>query len=64
MITVVELPEFIRRAKKLLDESERGRLISHLAANPTSGVVMEGTGGIRENCVGKEKARARAVGYG
>lgn len=48
MITVVELPEFIRRSKKLLNETERERIVYYLAANPASGVIIEGTGGIRK----------------
>ena len=48
MITVVELPEFIRRSKKLLTEIERERIMSYLAAHPISGSIMEGTGGIRK----------------
>ena len=48
MITIVELPEFIRRAKKLLSETERERLIHYLAAHSDSGVLIEGTGGIRK----------------
>jgi hypothetical protein len=48
MNTVVELPEFMRRAKKLLRETERERLIAYLAANPLAGALLEGTGGIRK----------------
>ena len=48
MITIVELPEFIRKAEKLLSETERSRLITYLAEHPTSGVMMRGTGGIRK----------------
>lgn len=48
MNTVVELPEFIRRANKLLREVEREALIEYLAANPLAGVLIEGTGGIRK----------------
>ena len=48
MITIVELPEFIRRAKKLLSETERERLIGYLAAHPDEGNLLEGTGGIRK----------------
>ena len=48
MITVVELPEFIRQVQKLLTEQERFDLIAYLAANPLDGVVMQGTGGIRK----------------
>ncbi len=48
MNTVVELPEFIKRASKLLDDTERERLILYLAANPLAGVLLKGTGGIRK----------------
>lgn len=48
MITVVELPQFIRKAEKQLTETERSLLISYLSAYPTSGVIMRGTGGIRK----------------
>ena len=48
MITVVELPEFIRRSRKLLSEGERQDLINYLAAHPNTGVMLRGTGGIRK----------------
>ena len=48
MITVVELPEFIRRSRKLLNEGERQDLINYLAAHPDTGVMLRGTGGIRK----------------
>lgn len=48
MITVAETGEFIKKAKKLLDEKERQELVSYLSAHPTDGTVMEGTGGIRK----------------
>ncbi|MFH1633061.1 MAG: hypothetical protein ABIG63_03500 [Chloroflexota bacterium] len=48
MISVVELSEFIHRSKKLLTEDESRNLINYLAAHPTSGVIMQGTGGIRK----------------
>ena len=48
MITVVELPEFIRRSRKLLVEDEIRNLVNYLAAHPEAGVVMRGTGGIRK----------------
>jgi hypothetical protein len=48
MITIVELPEFIRQSKKLLTEDERSNLINYLATHPTAGVLMQGTGGIRK----------------
>lgn len=48
MITVVELPEYLRRSKRLLNENERGRLVNFLAAHPLSGIILKGTGGIRK----------------
>lgn len=48
MITVVELPEYIRRSENLLNSTERKNLVTYLAAHPSAGVIMEGTGGIRK----------------
>jgi len=55
--TVVETPEFRRRASRLLSDDERGALIDHLAANPDAGDVIPGTGGAR-------KVRWAAAGKG
>merc|ERR1711941_147692 len=46
--TIVELPEFKRRYATLLSEDEKQGIINYLAAHPQSGVVMQGTGGIRK----------------
>lgn len=48
VITIVELPEFIKQAGKIFSESLRESLVNYLAAHPKTGVVMEGTGGIRK----------------
>ncbi len=48
MMTIVELPEFIRRSQKLLAEDELSDLIKYLATHPTAGVLLQGTGGIRK----------------
>ncbi len=48
MLTVAELPEFIRSANKLLTESERQDIIQYLAQRPKAGDLMEGTGGVRK----------------
>lgn len=48
MITVAELPEYIRRAEKLLSDDERRDVVDYLAIHPKAGDVMEGTGGVRK----------------
>ena len=40
--TVVELPEFQRRAKAIMSDSERMSLIGYIAANPEAGVSLGG----------------------
>jgi hypothetical protein len=48
MITIAEVPEYIRQAEKLLTEAERQDVVSYLAAHPKSGDLIECTGGIRK----------------
>lgn len=48
MLTIAELPEFIRIADKLLTEPERQDVIRYLAERPKTGDLMEGTGGVRK----------------
>lgn len=48
MLTIAEVPEYIRRAEKLLTEEERREVVDYLAANPKAGDLMEGTGGVRK----------------
>jgi hypothetical protein len=38
--TVVELPEFIRRAKSIMTEEERMGLVNFIAANPEAGLSL------------------------
>ena len=47
-ITIVELPEFIRKSEKLMSVEERDRLLSFLSTNPTAGALIQGTGGVRK----------------
>ena len=47
-ITIVELPEFIRKSEKLMSSEEHDFLLSYLATNPTSGILIQGTGGVRK----------------
>ena len=48
MQTIVELPEFLRKAQDLLKNEEKLSLINYLAIHPQSGDLMQGTGGIRK----------------
>lgn len=48
MLTVAEVPEYIRRSEKLLSDSERRDVVDYLAAHPKAGDLMEGTGGVRK----------------
>jgi len=48
MITIAEVPEYIRKAEKLLSAAERQDVLNYLAAHPKSGDLMEGTGGVRK----------------
>jgi hypothetical protein len=53
----IETPIFTRRAKELLDDDAYITLQKLLVSNPSSGDVIEGTGGIR-------KIRVSAKGHG
>lgn len=48
MITIAEVPEYIRQAEKLFSRTERQDVVNYLAAHPRAGDLMEGTGGIRK----------------
>jgi len=48
MITIAEVPEYIRQAEKLLTEAERQDVLSYLSAHPKAGDLIEGSGGIRK----------------
>lgn len=48
MQTIAEIPEYIRRAERILGQAERQGLIEFLAESPKAGVLIQGTGGIRK----------------
>ena len=50
--TVVELPEFLRRAKAIMTEAERLGLVNYIAANPDAGVSLGG--GLRKVRIPRE----------
>ncbi len=47
-VTVVETRPFIEDAARCLKENEREEFIGYIARNPTAGVVIPGTGGVRK----------------
>lgn len=57
LITVAETQSYLARAEKLLSEAEREAIVLEVASNPTAGVVIAGTGGLR-------KLRVRVRGRG
>jgi len=65
--TVVETPEFVAGARRVLTVSEQTELIDFLALNPAAGDLMQGTGGARKlrwGARGKGKrGGARAITY-
>ena len=66
MQTIVELPEFQKRALSLLNTREKESIINYLASHPQSGDLMQGTGGIRKlrwSAQGKGKSGGARVIY-
>ncbi len=47
-VSVVETPEFLTAAGRIMDEEERALLVDYLAYNPRAGEVIAGTGGVRK----------------
>jgi hypothetical protein len=47
-VAVVETPEFLAAAHKLMDDDERAELVDFLASNPEAGDLIQGTGGVRK----------------
>ena len=48
LLTVAELPEYLRAAARLLADGDRRAIIDHVAAHPAAGDLIEGTGGVRK----------------
>jgi hypothetical protein len=48
LVTIAEVPEFVRRAARLLSQEEQMALVEYLAANPRAGDLIPGTGGVRK----------------
>ena len=47
-MTVVETGRFLKDADRLMPEADRAELVEFIAANPQSGELIPGTGGVRK----------------
>jgi hypothetical protein len=47
-IAVLETAPYLARATKLLSEAEQEAVVEMIARDPTCGVLIEGTGGVRK----------------
>ena len=61
-ITVVETKEFVSFAKAYLSDEEKKDLIDFLASNPKTGVLIQGTGGLRKMRWAR-KSQGKSGGY-
>ncbi|MDT0508935.1 type II toxin-antitoxin system RelE/ParE family toxin [Novosphingobium sp. MMS21-SN21R] len=52
LLTVVELASFIKRARTIMSDEERGEIVSFLAANPEAGIALGG--GLRKVRIARE----------
>jgi hypothetical protein len=48
MQTIIELPEFLREARRLMDDSAIDDLKIFLSSHPYAGDLLTGTGGVRK----------------
>jgi hypothetical protein len=60
MHSVVQTPNFLAKAKDAkIDDGEREQIVDYVAAHPTAGVVIPGTGGARKvRFVGRGKGKS------
>jgi hypothetical protein len=62
LLCVVETSVYLADAQKSLTEQERNAVIDTLAANPLSGVLIKGAGGLRKMRMGMEGRGKRGGG--
>lgn len=58
--TIVELPEFLRRAKAIMTDDEREALVNYIAAKPEAGIALGG--GLRKVRIPREGS-GKSGGY-
>jgi len=47
-ISVIETPEFLSAARKIISDEKRALLVDYLAYHPMAGDLIPGTGGVRK----------------
>ena len=52
LITIAETPMYLSQASKLLSEIERNDVVDLISQNPTAGVVISGSSGLRKLRIG------------
>jgi hypothetical protein len=62
LVTVAETPMYLSQAAKVLNHSERLGVIDLIARNPTIGVIVPGSGGLRKLRIGIEGRGKRGGG--
>ena len=62
-LSVVQTSRYLARARKLLTDVEQEAIVQVIAKDPTGGVLIEGSGGIRKMRFGTGKG-GRAVAFG
>jgi len=48
MITIIETPQFLSKAAKVMSAAEKDELFDFIARDPEAGDVIPGTGGVRK----------------
>ena len=61
LLTVAELPAYLRAAARLQEDADRRAIVDHLAAHPAAGDLIEGLGGVFASCAGRATAGAKVA---
>ena len=62
-MTVVETARFLKDAKPMMSDSERGELVAFVGANPQTGEIIAETGGVGNSAGRGKRGGARVVYY-
>lgn len=62
-ITIAETSEYTNKVTKLLTDNEQKDVIDYLSVHPKTGVLIQGTGGIRKLRWGDKIIRGKVEAY-